>query len=68
MSIAAWKGFLQLFYAPSYWEKTKHGLYKANGTEIAMLGDVGAGPNNGEPHGGHEPWPRPGRALIEERP
>ncbi|MHB8621606.1 MAG: glycosyltransferase family 2 protein, partial [Chloroflexota bacterium] len=27
MSIAAWKGFLQLFYAPSYWEKTKHGLY-----------------------------------------
>jgi cellulose synthase/poly-beta-1,6-N-acetylglucosamine synthase-like glycosyltransferase len=28
MSIAAWKGFLQLFYAPSYWEKTKHGLYK----------------------------------------
>ena len=28
MSIAAWKGFLQLFYKPSYWEKTKHGLYK----------------------------------------
>ena len=28
MSVAAWKGFLQLFYAPSYWEKTKHGLYK----------------------------------------
>ncbi|HEX6510966.1 MAG TPA: glycosyltransferase family 2 protein, partial [Chloroflexota bacterium] len=28
MSIAAWKGFLQLFYAPSYWEKTKHGLYQ----------------------------------------
>jgi cellulose synthase/poly-beta-1,6-N-acetylglucosamine synthase-like glycosyltransferase len=26
MSIAAWKGFLQLFYAASYWEKTKHGL------------------------------------------
>lgn len=28
MSIAAWKGFLQLFYKPSYWEKTTHGLYK----------------------------------------
>jgi hypothetical protein len=26
MSVAAWKGFLQLFYAPSYWEKTNHGL------------------------------------------
>ena len=26
MSLAAWKGFLQLFYAPSYWEKTRHGL------------------------------------------
>lgn len=28
MSIAAWKGFLQLFYRPFYWEKTQHGLYK----------------------------------------
>ena len=28
MSVAAWKGFLQLFYAPSYWEKTTHGLYR----------------------------------------
>jgi cellulose synthase/poly-beta-1,6-N-acetylglucosamine synthase-like glycosyltransferase len=28
MSIAAWKGFVQLFYAPSYWEKTRHGLYR----------------------------------------
>lgn len=26
MSIAAWKAFLQLFYAPNYWEKTVHGL------------------------------------------
>jgi cellulose synthase/poly-beta-1,6-N-acetylglucosamine synthase-like glycosyltransferase len=26
MSIAAWKGTLQLFYAPNYWEKTEHGL------------------------------------------
>ncbi|MBV9121026.1 MAG: glycosyltransferase, partial [Chloroflexi bacterium] len=28
MSVAAWKGFLQLFYAPSYWEKTNHGLFR----------------------------------------
>jgi cellulose synthase/poly-beta-1,6-N-acetylglucosamine synthase-like glycosyltransferase len=26
MSLAAWKGFLQLFYRPFYWEKTVHGL------------------------------------------
>jgi cellulose synthase/poly-beta-1,6-N-acetylglucosamine synthase-like glycosyltransferase len=27
MSVAAWKGFLQLFYKPFYWEKTIHGHY-----------------------------------------
>jgi len=27
MSAAAWKGFLQLFYKPFYWEKTTHGHY-----------------------------------------
>ncbi len=27
MSIGAWKGFTQLFYKASYWEKTTHGLY-----------------------------------------
>jgi cellulose synthase/poly-beta-1,6-N-acetylglucosamine synthase-like glycosyltransferase len=26
MSVAAWKGFLQLFTNPFYWEKTQHGL------------------------------------------
>lgn len=26
ISIAAWKGFLQLFSRPFYWEKTRHGL------------------------------------------
>jgi len=26
ISIATWKGVLQLFYAPSYWEKTPHGF------------------------------------------
>jgi len=30
MSIAAWKGFLQLFYRPFYWEKTVHGLDTAH--------------------------------------
>ena len=29
MSIAAWKGFIQLFYQPFYWEKTVHGLRPA---------------------------------------
>jgi cellulose synthase/poly-beta-1,6-N-acetylglucosamine synthase-like glycosyltransferase len=28
MSVGAWKGFIQLLYKPSYWEKTKHGLYR----------------------------------------
>ncbi len=27
MSVAAWKGFLQLWTNPFYWEKTVHGLY-----------------------------------------
>ena len=31
MSLAAWKGFLQLFYAPFYWEKTIHGLDQGHG-------------------------------------
>ena len=26
MSLGAWKGFLQFFYRPHYWEKTVHGL------------------------------------------
>ena len=26
ISLGAWKGFLQLFFRPSYWEKTVHGL------------------------------------------
>lgn len=28
MSVAAWKGFLQLWTNPFYWEKTTHGLYQ----------------------------------------
>lgn len=26
MSLGAWKGFIQLIYKPTYWEKTKHGF------------------------------------------
>jgi cellulose synthase/poly-beta-1,6-N-acetylglucosamine synthase-like glycosyltransferase len=33
MSIAGWKGFLQLFYRPFYWEKTVHGLDHGSGDE-----------------------------------
>jgi hypothetical protein len=29
MSVAAWKGFLQLIRRPHFWEKTKHGLHLA---------------------------------------
>jgi hypothetical protein len=29
MSVAAWKGVLQLVTRPSYWEKTVHGLVEA---------------------------------------
>ncbi len=28
MSLAAWKGFIQLWFKPFYWEKTIHGLYR----------------------------------------
>lgn len=35
MSIAAWKGFLQLFYKPFYWEKTQHGLAKIATVAVA---------------------------------
>ena len=31
MSVAAWKGFLQLITNPFYWEKTTHGLHTADG-------------------------------------
>ncbi len=31
MSVAGWKGFLQLFYRPFYWEKTVHGLDAGHG-------------------------------------
>jgi glycosyltransferase XagB len=30
MSAGAWKGFIQLFYRPSYWEKTVHGMHQGH--------------------------------------
>ncbi len=33
MSIGAWKGFLQIFRDPFYWEKTVHGLVKGGNTD-----------------------------------
>ena len=35
ISLAAWKGFLQLFLRPFYWEKTEHGLTAAEDPESA---------------------------------
>jgi hypothetical protein len=39
MSVAAWKGLLQLFYRPFYWEKTIHGLDR--GHEARASDDTG---------------------------
>ena len=41
MSVAAWKGFLQLFYKPFYWEKTIHGHYLFH-EEHGQPGELGA--------------------------
>jgi hypothetical protein len=35
MSLAAWKGFLQLWTNPFYWEKTTHGLYQRSTAPLA---------------------------------
>jgi cellulose synthase/poly-beta-1,6-N-acetylglucosamine synthase-like glycosyltransferase len=35
MSLAAWKGFIQLWTKPFHWEKTTHGLYKRKGKRSA---------------------------------
>ncbi len=36
MSIGAWKGFIQLFTKPFYWEKTEHGLHlPASGERVS---------------------------------
>jgi len=41
MSVAAWKGFVQLFYAASYWEKTTHGLSRRPAP--AVVASLGGG-------------------------
>jgi cellulose synthase/poly-beta-1,6-N-acetylglucosamine synthase-like glycosyltransferase len=41
MSIAAWKGMLQLITKPFYWEKTQHGLFEGAG-EAGTPGDSGS--------------------------
>ncbi len=35
MSIAAWKGLLQLFFKPFYWEKTQHGRFEPAPSDAA---------------------------------
>jgi cellulose synthase/poly-beta-1,6-N-acetylglucosamine synthase-like glycosyltransferase len=39
MSVGAWKGFLQLFYRPFYWEKTVHGLDLGAGERLSAAGE-----------------------------
>lgn len=38
MSLGAWKGVLQLFYRPFFWEKTKHGLVRGGGRREPACG------------------------------
>jgi cellulose synthase/poly-beta-1,6-N-acetylglucosamine synthase-like glycosyltransferase len=45
MSIAAWRGLLQLIWAPSYWEKTEHGL--DGGAHDAAIGTINAAGSGG---------------------
>ena len=38
MSVAAWKGFLQLWTNPFYWEKTVHGHYQQASLPVQAFG------------------------------
>lgn len=38
MSVAAWKGFIQLITNPFYWEKTEHGIDLSNATAAPVPG------------------------------
>lgn len=45
MSWAAWKGFLQLWTKPFYWEKTMHGHYRPAmlpADPVALAAELGA--------------------------
>ena len=43
MSIGAWKGLIQLFYRPFYWEKTVHGLDVGHETPDPVTPRAGGG-------------------------
>lgn len=43
MSIAGWKGVVQLVRRPFYWEKTRHGISAQTAAELAQAG-IGANP------------------------
>jgi len=42
MSVAAWKGVLQLLYRPYYWEKTIHGFTLIGDTELHISTEAAA--------------------------
>ena len=48
MSVGAWKGVLQLFRRPSFWEKTRHGLSAPSGLgSPCSTAALGCAPPNG---------------------
>jgi cellulose synthase/poly-beta-1,6-N-acetylglucosamine synthase-like glycosyltransferase len=49
MSVAAWKGFIQLITHPFYWEKTTHGLHTPGAAPAAP---AAARPRSGPPSAG----------------
>jgi len=53
ISLAAWKGFLQLLVRPFYWEKTQHGLTKAPDPERAAGRSARVYAEAHERHGPH---------------
>jgi cellulose synthase/poly-beta-1,6-N-acetylglucosamine synthase-like glycosyltransferase len=68
MSIAAWKGAIQLISNPFYWEKTTHGLHTADATAPAppAAGGAAARPRPVPAGGGGAPRPaaEPERQLA----
>ncbi len=64
ISVAAWKGFIQLFTRAHYWEKTIHGLAPEPGGEGSPgpPGPASRGPDEGEAEA-EGSQPSPGEAL-----
>ena len=50
MSLAAWKGFLQLWTNPFYWEKTAHGQYRATPAAPVPVPAPNSAAQHGELH------------------